>query len=540
MGPAACLATLAGALLALAGCSGGAGSGSGNGGGGPPPPAITVAEAQRFLWQASFGPTDAEVQRVTQLGYAGWIDAQLALPATHELAYMQSLPQPNTSDDRIDAWFQATLKGPDQLRQRVAFALSELFVVSEVSGLNRFPQALAWYYDLLADDAFVNFRRLMEDVTLSPEMGMYLNMLGNRRADPVHNIRPDENYARELMQLFTIGLVQLSPDGTVLRDAGGVPLPTYGQPVVEGFSRAWTGWTFAGTPDFNTLTFDWFHPMVPIEAQHEPGAKQLLRGSVLAAGGTARGDLAAALDNIFQHPNVGPFVARSLIQRLVASNPSPGYVGRIAAVFNDNGHGVRGDLAAVVRALLLDTEARAAPSSPTSGKLKEPLVRLTGLWRLYGSHAANGRYALQGSEFLLGQAPLRSPTVFNFFRPDYAPAGELASAGLVAPELQINTELTASLTADVFSTAVYQFNTFNGTPGPGDVMTDFSAELPYAGDPAQLVTRMAARLLGGTISPALRAAAEGLAAQYATGQESVRVLEVAWLLLSSDEYALQR
>ncbi|MFM2289288.1 MAG: hypothetical protein RL684_2431 [Pseudomonadota bacterium] len=528
-----------GVVLALAGCGGGAGGG-GSTGGPPPPPPVSSAEAQRFLWQTSFGPTDADVQRVVQQGYAGWIDAQMAQPATHELAYMNTLPQPNTTDDRVDAWFQAALKGNDQLRQRVAFALSELFVVSEVSGLNRYPQALAWYYDLLADDAFVNFRTLMEDVTLSPEMGLYLNMLGNRRADPAHNIRPDENYARELMQLFTIGLVQLAPDGTVMRDPGGVPLPSYNQAVVEGFSRAYTGWTFAGTPDFTTLTFDWFHPMVAVEALHEPGTKQLLRGSVLAAGGTARSDLTAALDNIFQHSNVGPFVARSLIQRLVASNPSPAYVGRIAAVFNDNGHGTRGDLAAVVRALLLDPEARDAPASSTSGKLKEPLVRVTGLWRLYGSHAANGRYALPGVEFLLGQAPLRSPSVFNFFRPDYAPAGELASAGLVAPELQINTELTESLTADVFSTAVYQNNTFNGTPAPGDVMTDFSAELPYAGDPSQLVTRMATRLLGGTISPALRTAAEGLAGQYPAGQESVRVLEVAWLLLSSDEYALQR
>ncbi len=525
----------AGTALLLAACGGG-----GGGSGPPPPPVITKAEAHRFLMQATFGPTEADVQRVIDVGYEAWLDEQLRLPATKQLTYMRTLPQPNTQDDRMDAWFQSSLKGRDQLRQRMAFALSEIWVVSEISALSEFPQALAWYYDLLAENAFGNYRDLMERVTLSPQMGIYLSMLGNEKPDAARNIRPDENYARELMQLFTIGLVELNMDGSVRRDSGGVPLPTYDQETIEGFAHVYTGWTFGGSPSFYQPSFDWLRPMDPYEAFHDTGAKRVLNGATIPAGGTARGDLAAALDNIFAHDNVPPFVSKQLIQRFVTSNPSPAYVERVARVFADNGRGARGDLGAVIKAVLLDTEARQTPTSEDAGKLKEPLLRLTGLWRAYGAAATNGRYVVPGLAFVLGQAPLQSPSVFNFFRPDYAPPGEISQAGLVAPEMQITNDLTAALTTNIMTIAVFVWNRFDSNLPPEAVAIDFSGEVAAASDPAALVTRVAERLLGGAPSTELWREAEALAAQYPEDQAALRVLEVTHLIATSPEYAVQR
>ncbi len=525
----------AGAALLLAACGGG-GSGSSP----PPPPVTTKAEAHRFLMQATFGPTEADVQRVIDVGYEAWIDEQLRLPAAKQLTYMRTLPQPNTQDDRMDAWFQSSLNGRDQLRQRMAFAMSEIWVVSEISALSEFPQALAWYYDLLAENAFGNYRDLMERVTLSPQMGIYLSMLGNEKPDTVRNIRPDENYARELMQLFTIGLVELNMDGSVRRDSGGVPLPTYDQETIEGFAHVYTGWTFGSSPNFYQPSFDWLRPMDPYEAFHDTGAKRVLNGVTIPAGGTARGDLAAALDNIFAHDNVPPFVSKQLIQRFVTSNPSPAYVERVARVFADNGRGARGNLGAVIKAILLDTEARQTPTSENAGKLKEPLLRLTGLWRAYGAAAANGRYVVSGLGFVLGQAPLQSPSVFNFFRPDYAPPGEISQAGLVAPEMQITNDLTSALTTNIMTIAVFVWNRFDANLPPEAVVIDFSGDLAAASDPAALVTRVAERLLGGAPSTELRREAEALAAQYPEDQVALRVLEVTHLIATSPEYAVQR
>jgi len=533
-------ACAAAVVTVVTACGGGDGGGAGGGNPPPPPPAISYAEAHRFLTQATFGATAADIQRVTELGYEGWIDEQLRLPATSQLDYLRTLPQPNSQPDRIDAWFQSSLEGRDQLRQRMAFALSEIWVVSEVSALSEFPQALSWYYDLLAENAFGNYRELMEQVTLSPQMGIYLSMLGNEKPDRARNIRPDENYAREMMQLFTIGLVELDPDGGVRRDAGGVPLPTYDQATIEGFAHVFTGWTFGGSAQFYQPSFDWLQPMEPFEAFHDTGPKSLLNGFVIPAGGSARADLDAALDNIFAHDNVPPFVVKQLIQRFVTSNPSPAYVERVAAVFADNGDGTRGDLAAVIKAVLLDDEARTPSSAEGTGKLKEPLLRLTGLWRAYGARAENGRYLIDGLGFVLGQAPLQSPSVFNFFRPDYAPPGEIAASARVAPEMQIATDLTAALTTNLMSIAIFVWNRFDETLGPETVAIDFSDDLPAASDPEVLVTRVAERLLGGTISTELRREAEALAALYPAGQEAVRVLEVTHLIATSAEFAVQR
>jgi uncharacterized protein (DUF1800 family) len=290
---------------------------------------------------------------------------------------------------RQDAWFRNAMHGPDQLRQRVAFALSEIMVVSQNGALLRAPFATASYYDMLATNAFGNFRQLMQDVTLHPAMGVYLSMLGNRKPDAARNIRPDENYARELMQLFTIGLYQLDDDGQPLHDANGDRIPSYEQADVEAFAHVFTGWTYAGATSFTTAKRTTANQIVPMQAypaEHAPGEKRLLdypgaTKPILPAGQTPEQDLADALDNLFDHPNVGPFIAKQLIRKLVTSNPTRNYVYRVAKVFDNDGTGTRGNLAAVVRAILFDSEARNPPANDRLGKVKEPVIKLTQLWR---------------------------------------------------------------------------------------------------------------------------------------------------------------
>jgi len=349
---------------------------------------ISKADAFRFLNQATFGATEDEAERLMALGdavtaYERWIDGQMELPPSTQLEYVRAarpIPPPPGFDysrlhfQRRDIWFQNSVRGSDQLRQRVAWALSQILVTSQISLANRYPLGLADYYDMLARHAFGNYRELIEEVTLHPVMGVYLSMLGNRKPNPELNIRPDENYARELMQLFTIGLVELNADGTPTLDANDQPIPTYDQAVVEGFAHVFTGWHWActfGSPrpcNFNTTRGTVPNQILPMQLfpeEHDTGEKRLLTypnavNSVIPAGQAAEQDLADALDNIFHHPNVGPFISRQLIQRLVTSNPSPAYVARTSAVFDDDGTGRRGNLGAVVRATQLQ-----APFSPT-------------------------------------------------------------------------------------------------------------------------------------------------------------------------------
>ncbi|MDJ0919150.1 MAG: DUF1800 domain-containing protein, partial [Woeseiaceae bacterium] len=413
----------------------------------PPPPTVSKAEAFQLLNQTTFGATEAAATGVINVGVEAWIDSQLLQPASLQLPYLQSLPRPQPigllNGDRIDVWFRNAIDGDDQLRQRVAFALSEIMVVSQLGALEQAPYALASYYDMLAQNAFGNYRDLIEDVTLHPAMGVYLSMLGNQKPNPDLNIRPDENYARELMQLFSIGLVELNIDGTPVLDNEGQPIPTYDQAVIEGFAHVYTGWTWAGFREFEFARPTEGNQVIPMQLYpdfHDTGSKLLLNDVVLPAGQSGEQDLSDALDNVFNHPNVGPFMAIRLIQRLTTSNPSPGYVRRVAEVFNDNGAGVRGDLRAVVKAILMDPEARPDMPMEIDGKIKEPLLRLTQLWRAYDAESANGGYRFPAVSFFFGQGPMQSPSVFNFFSPFYAPPGEISDSSLVAPELQIATE----------------------------------------------------------------------------------------------------
>jgi uncharacterized protein (DUF1800 family) len=407
---------------------------------------LSSAEAARLLQQASFGPTLSDIQAASLLTAEQWVDWQLSLPATTHADKIETLPGQKTPVplSRLETWWRIALTAPDQLRQRVAFALSEILVVSDQgNGLNNRVIALANYYDLLLAHSFGNYRDLLQQVTLSPVMGVYLSHLGNQKADVANNIRPDENYARELMQLFTIGLYQLNPDGSKKLDAGGNPIPTYDQQAIEGFARVFTGWTSAGTTNFVKPKADYLQPMIPFAAYHEPGEKRLLNGVVLPAGQTPQQDLQQALDLLFAQPSLPPFISQQLIQKLVTSNPSPAYVGRVTQVFIDNGQGERGDLAAVVKAILLDEEARSgfAGVARPFGKIREPLLKTAHSWRVTQSAAKSGHIYLRTLADSHNQAPLQSPSVFNFYRPDFSPSAALQQAGLVAPELQM---LTAS------------------------------------------------------------------------------------------------
>ena len=437
----------------------------------PAPAQITDLEASRFLLQASFGPSEESIAEVKRLGFEGWIDAQMAMPpslhlpeldrysrflgarsvTTSGMMPMEMMPPelpmaPSSVRDRIYVWWTHAIKADDQLRQRIAFALSEILVISDRgSELSRYPRGTTNYYDLLVRNSFGNYRDLLEGVSVNPMMGIWLTHLRSSKESP------DENYPRELMQLFSIGLHHLNQDGTHKVDNSGVSLRTYDQGVINELSRALTGWTYGGSQHFyytpNTGV-DSINPMIPFEAEHDRGAKTLLGGRVLPAGQTAMQDLQGSLDNVFEHPNVAPFICRRLIQRLVTSNPSPAYVYRVSGAFNDNGEGVRGDLGAVVKAILLDPEAREITVHTGAGKVREPMLRLSNVLRAcYQEPSSNpptlGRFVLQDQSDQYGQAPLSAPTVFNFFEPDYSLPGELVDAGLYSPEFQIVTELTS-------------------------------------------------------------------------------------------------
>ena len=541
------LGVIATFTLTLAGCGGGGSDGVSPPPPPPPPPPVTTAQAYKLLNQATFGATPAEAQRVIGMGVEAWIDNQLGQPASLHLPQLQGLPRPQflfeLQPDRVDIWFRHALHSPDQLRQRVAFALSEVLVVSQLGVLGNMTYSMADYYDVLATNAFGNYRDLLEEVTLHPAMGVYLSMLGNEKPDPALNIRPDENYARELMQLFSIGLVELNIDGTEKLDGFGNPIPTYDQSIIEGFAHVYTGWTYAFAPSFRGAYATDVNQTVPMQLYpefHDTGPKKLLNSVELPPGQTGEKDLDDALDNVFNHPNVGPFVAVRLIQRLVASNPSPAYVRRVAEVFNNNGRGERGDLGAVVKAILMDPEARNGTGSETDGKIKEPLLRLTQLWRAYDAQSASGRYPFAASFIFLGQGPLQSPSVFNFFSPFYSPPGEFRNAGLVAPELEIATEYQNTYVTNYWFFQTFALNHTATDLEDDDIYIDLSEEMSIASDADALIDTVADKLLAGQMSDTLRQEISGIMALIPETDTALRAAEAVYLVVSSPEYAYQR
>jgi len=580
-----------GAILTACGGGGGGSSSASPTASAPTEPPVSKAEAFRFLNQATFGATEADANSLIALGgastaYTRWIDRQIGLEASLllpavEAAYPDPVPAnfniASLNGVRLEKWFGNALRGDDQLRQRVAFALSEIFVVSQVGALQNLPNATADFHDMLARGAFGSFRTLLENVTLHPAMGIYLSMLGNQRAVANTNLRPDENYAREMMQLFSIGLVQLNLDGSVKLDAAGQPLPTYDQNIIEGFARVFTGWKWSCPTTAPTCTFsntrpqlqpvagyNQVRPMQLYPEQHETGTKLVLGypgatlpNNTIPAGQTGVKDLQDALDNVFNHPNVGPFIAKQLIQKLVTSNPSPAYVQRVAEKFNNDGSGRRGNLEAVVKAVLLDTEARTAPSGSAvalAGKLKEPLLRLTQFWRAYDGKADSGRYGVAanfsgGVAAVFGQAQGSSPSVFNFFSPFYAPPGEIADAGRVAPELQLATEYLNTQIANFFWTQALS-RTQTVTNRAVDLMyINTTEEMGVANDSEALINRVAERLLGGAaaMSPSLKTQAKAQIERTTvptTGSTTTalttRTADAIFFVVTSPEFALQR
>lgn len=457
-------------------------------------PQISAAVAARFLEQTTFGPTPALITQVQASGLQNFLTSQLNTPVT-------PYPQPAVGELGITAvqqrFFQLALGAQDQLRQRVAFALSQIFVVggSKIGD----PNGETQWMQLLENDSFTNYRQIMGDVTTSPAMGDWLDMVNNGKPQTGED-HANENFARENMQLFTIGTAMLNPDGSTQVDGNGNPIPTYTQAQVQEFALAFTGWTYPLTPGATQRTYNptyWIGPMVAVDSNHDQTAKQLLTypgvasGGLLPAGQTSVEDLNGALDNIFNHPNVGPFVCRQLIQHLVTSNPSPQYIQRVAAVFNNNGQNVRGDMKAVITAILMDPEARRGddPSTAvaTDGHLQEPILYMAGVLRGLGANTGASSLAYQGGT--MGQDALNSPSVFNFYSPDYV----IPQTKMYGPEFQILTT----------STALYRVNwTYDLVFGQinADTTVDFTSWVAQVSNPSGLVDSLNALLLHGTMS----------------------------------------
>ena len=522
----------------LAACGGGSGGSAGTDTSGATPagpaaagPTNAPAAASRFLTQASYGPTPSEITRLQTMTYAAWIDEQFAKPQSyHRLTMNQAAADLAATGGTIsqinffDSYWSQAIAGEDQLRQRAAFALSQIFVVSFTDAtLRSQPRGVSSYYDTLADGAFGNFRDLLEAVALHPMMGVYLSHLKNQKEDPTTGRVPDLNFAREITQLFTIGQYKLNTDGTVVTGSDGKAATAYVPADLEGLSQVFTGWSwYAGSVNTDrtnrrffgndaNLERDW-RPMQDYNQYaantnfHSISAKNFFGVTIPAQTLTTadtRGDLKSALDTLFNHPNVGPFIGRQLIQRLVTSNPSPAYVARVAAAFNDNGAGKRGDMKAVWKAILLDPEARNVSSAPGAGKVREPVVRLANFMRAFNARSTSGRFTGIGNTddpaTRLNQTVMSAPTVFNFYRPGYVPSSKpIADAGLVAPEFQIVHDVSVAGYMNYMRSIVT-------VDASRDIQQDYSAELALAATPADLVERMNLLLFAGTMPDALRA-----------------------------------
>jgi uncharacterized protein (DUF1800 family) len=506
--------------------------------GSPPTPIVSAQDAARFLEQATFGATDADLHHLSLVGYQAWLAEQFALPPTpqepaveqaiiinnppcaaSDIKCNQALFTQNTSNEGFiqDAFWQQSIAGTDQLRQRVKYALSELMVVSSSNfSVQSMPRGEAGYYDLLGNDAFANFRTLLQDVTLNPMMGQFLSMLGNNRGNATTD--PDENYAREVMQLFTIGLYQLNDDGSEKHDSNGNPIPTYSNTDVMGLAAVFTGfsWNVPGNASdsvwSNCCSYEGpgygeeLLPMQTFPSHHSTEAKTFLRVTIPAsAGPDPSGDLKIALDTLFNHPNLPPFFCKQMIQHLVTSNPSPTYISNCSAVFKNDGTGVRGNLQAVVSEILLDPEARNSVTdfdNPQFGKVREALIRYTEWARAFTAQSRTGSYGLGSTEdpiFALGQMTLRSPTVFNWFAPGYVPPGtSIAQAGLVAPEMQMTNVSTVVGYLNYMQGAIGS----NEVSGP-DLFSSYETEMSLATTPTALLDRINLLLMAGEMDPTL-------------------------------------
>ncbi len=546
---------------------------------------ISDQDASRFLTQATFGPTPADVASVKALGYSEWFKAQLAkpLPAQTYVSYFDmrnaewmALPggggRAGGSDITDPIWRNA-IAGDDQLRQRVALALSEIFVVSLQDTCGNHGRAYASYMDMLARNALGDFRQLLQDVTLHPIMGCFLSHVGNQKDDPVTGRVPDENFAREVMQLFSIGLYQLNTDGTPVV-SNGAPVPTYGPSDIVGLARVFTGFSWNCPMPYDDGCFVrgsswagmqsdpdmWIKPMVAYDRFHSTLPKTFL-GKTIAAQDAANAwaSLRFALDTLAAHPNVGPFLGKQLIQRLVTSNPSPAYVARVAAAFNN----AKGNIGATVQAVLMDPEARNtanALASDSFGKVREPILRMTAVLRALDGRSMTGRFMVGWTpepDRGLNQAPLMAPSVFNFFRPGYAAPGSLsASRGLVAPELQIANETSVAGYANNMSVLLTYGQGTTPNFGAGidgvklpDVYLDSqrnasSSWRALTDNPEQLVETLNQRLMYGTMPDGLRqdilTVVKSIADPRPEVRQHDRFVKAVLIIVTSPEFLVQR
>ncbi len=547
-------------LLSLAGC-GGSDTSAGTGTPTPAPPAVDTADASRLLEQATFGVTASDVSLVQSGGIGSYITQQLAYPATQYSGYSYtphtaptgcigdgSSPPDASSLCARDKYspfqvqrdfFTHALNNPDQLRQRVAFALSQIMVVSSVEIYEAY--GLADYQNLLLNDALGNYRTLLQDVTLSPVMGHYLDMANSAATNPQNGTVPNQNYAREVLQLFSIGLVELNPDGTQQLGATGAPIPTFNGTTIEGFASVFTGWTY---PPLAGANSQWTNPinldgtMVSFADHHQTGTKALLDGYTVPAGQTPEQDLANALDDIFNHPNVGPFISKQLIQHLVTSNPSAAYVQRVAAIFANNGQGVRGDLSAVVRAILTDTEARGdAPATNVFGHLREPALFITSALRSLGGQS-DGVLPRSASS-AMGQ-PLFSPeTVFSFYPPSY----QIPGTSTAAPEFGIDNAATALARANFVNTVIMAGGAAPDPTVTGSTGTSINlTSLAGAGSNAALIAQLNQTLMHGTLptdaSNIILNAVDSIAASSTNPLAAAQA--ASYLILTSAQYQVER
>ena len=533
-------------------------------------------EASRFLAQATMGYDMQMVEDLAGTDYEAWIDAQYAIPATSmwntlytvwdEVLALHVAAGENPDDvagpreRHVNyAWWTVNMTGEDILRLKIAYSLSQIFVVSHASNLAGHGDAMAHYYDMLINNSFGNFKNLLRDVTLHPTMGYYLSHLNNPKEDSANNVHPDENYAREIMQLFSIGLHELNLDGSEKLDASGDPIPTYDNDDIKEFAKVFTGLggggvdadvNYSGSPYFGMSLglVSKTDPMAMYQNFHETSSKELLNGFIIPAGQDGMTDVEQTLDHLFNHANVGPFMAKRLIQRLVTSNPSPQYISRVAQAFNNNGNGVRGDMKAVIKAILLDPDARerAAMLTNNTGRLKEPLVRYIQIAKSLPHDNPFDRYWLNGFAIsrTLEQYALDAPTVFNFYIPDYTPNGPIGDDNLVAPEFQIFNAISSIEFINRVNTWVVGLTIWfsnHGSYGDPNVDLDISGIQEMAINPEELINYLDILYTHGQLSDAMRNNIRETATQWTTGvYEYNRTRLIMYLLLISPDYGIMK
>lgn len=492
----------------------------------PPPPTPSRASleaASHFLSKATFGMPYEDILAVAEQGHEAWLDEQLALkPRSHlvfadELVRRRDAGDFKPADDGIlltitfwrGTWWNRAMTAPDQVQQRVAYALSQIFVVSDIDVLRDNPPALTSYMDVLLEGTTGNFRDLLYNVALHPAMGIYLSHLNNQKADEEANRYPDENFAREVMQLFSIGLYQLNNDGSYKLDEEGNLIPTYDNNDIREYAKIFTGLSYGGPgAHFGNTRVHFRNPMQMFEEYHSPGPKHLLGDVVVPEGQTGLEDVWAGIDSLFNHPNVGPFIGKQLIQRLTTSNPSPAYVERVADAFNGGSTGVRGDMKAVIKAILLDPEVSQPTNSNTHGKMREPVLRLAALARQFNATCEDGMFYNNGYRlnYFGSQHPLNAPSVFNFYLPNHSPAGALAENRLVAPEFQITTSTTIIGMVNQIDLGIFH-NDQLFSPSepfkPTNITIDDYVEL--ADDPDALLDRLDLVMTAGKLDDSTRA-----------------------------------